>query len=489
MNLSHSFINIINILFSTALLACLFVCSVFQYQDVLNNLRYNNANYYCLCRYLASAAYGINISAQSSTTYSPFYLMYLRQPRGQGQLNATLTECPMQPVVETMQASDIDQVVSACTEIESIVRSKIAVAQNRQCEQYASRLKKGVKTFTFKVGDLILKRNVRKLSRKGDRLQSDWLGPYVIRDISDKGQVALQEPDNGRELTVRVNISQLKPYHDMQILADGQCVEPVEAISHCNGNCVCSTIEPLECDLVVTDNYVTADPNAVVSNECLDAVSDAGIHVIESTYCFPGNGVTGEANFCYDSIFTVNAPQVNEPTVFVIVGDDVMHATPSGYDTCTVDAVRLDGAAVDDVMFDSGNDHETETDMLNSGIACSQKQAMDCDITLDKNVYLFSALDVLCSIALKSDASSIPNGADVVVGSSVDCSEHPMTSGRSKLKPFRFMATHLGRWISIQDVQKVTVNDSTLTCEDLETLKDNNWLGTAVLSLNECYIK
>lgn len=62
----------------------------------------------------------------------------------------------------------------------------ILLAQDRQKKAYDSHKKK-VKTFTFKVGEEVLKANKRKEGRKGGKLQSNWTGPFSITSISEKG--------------------------------------------------------------------------------------------------------------------------------------------------------------------------------------------------------------------------------------------------------------------------------------------------------------
>ena len=51
-------------------------------------------------------------------------------------------------------------------------------AQDKQKEAYAKRKSKGVKTFDLKVGDQVLKKNMRNLQRKGGATEPLWAGPY-----------------------------------------------------------------------------------------------------------------------------------------------------------------------------------------------------------------------------------------------------------------------------------------------------------------------
>ncbi|KAI0218016.1 hypothetical protein LSAT2_030252, partial [Lamellibrachia satsuma] len=58
------------------------------------------------------------------------------------------------------------------------VLANVQVAQERQTKEYARRQTKGVKVFDFKVDDMVLRRNMKNVGRKGGKLESQWIGPY-----------------------------------------------------------------------------------------------------------------------------------------------------------------------------------------------------------------------------------------------------------------------------------------------------------------------
>lgn len=58
------------------------------------------------------------------------------------------------------------------------VLQNIEAAQKHQKAEFAKRKKKGVKVFDLKVGDTVLRRNMRPLSRKGGQMETKWSGPY-----------------------------------------------------------------------------------------------------------------------------------------------------------------------------------------------------------------------------------------------------------------------------------------------------------------------
>ena len=57
----------------------------------------------------------------------------------------------------------------------------------------------------------MLRWNTRKVTRKGDRLADEWLGPYTITDMTDKGLCTLGD-GKGTDIKRKVNAGQLKPF-------------------------------------------------------------------------------------------------------------------------------------------------------------------------------------------------------------------------------------------------------------------------------------
>jgi hypothetical protein len=89
------------------------------------------------------------------------------------------------------------------------IKENILKSQDSQKMKYNKRQQKGVKVFTFKAGDQVLRKNTRKLGRKGSRLEQDWLGPYIIQQVL-KSTVVLEK--DGKSLQTKVSHNQIKPY-------------------------------------------------------------------------------------------------------------------------------------------------------------------------------------------------------------------------------------------------------------------------------------
>ena len=86
----------------------------------------------------------------------------------------------------------------------------ISVEQEKQKAQFAKRKTK--KSETIGVGMQVLKYNANKWTRKGDRLQPEYSGPYTIEDIAT-GKVTLRNKDTNQVLKRKCAIKDLKIYH------------------------------------------------------------------------------------------------------------------------------------------------------------------------------------------------------------------------------------------------------------------------------------
>ena len=53
------------------------------------------------------------------------------------------------------------------------------MAQTQMKDVYAKRVNKGVKTFDLSPGDLVLKKNMKNIARKGGQMDVKWTGPYT----------------------------------------------------------------------------------------------------------------------------------------------------------------------------------------------------------------------------------------------------------------------------------------------------------------------
>ena len=59
----------------------------------------------------------------------------------------------------------------------------VDAAQDKQKKEYARRKGKGVKVYDLKVGQPVLRRNMRNVGRKGGKMDVKWIGPYTLVDL------------------------------------------------------------------------------------------------------------------------------------------------------------------------------------------------------------------------------------------------------------------------------------------------------------------
>lgn len=79
-----------------------------------------------------------------------------------------------------MKFEDVDVYIEKFVELRKKldvnVKQNVEVAQARQKKHYDRRHQSG----SYKLGDVVLLKNMRKLSKKGDKLKPNWTGPYEV---------------------------------------------------------------------------------------------------------------------------------------------------------------------------------------------------------------------------------------------------------------------------------------------------------------------
>ena len=81
-------------------------------------------------------------------------------------------------VTEEDRQAWVDKAAQDNTDVHSKVLMNIEKAQERQVKQFEKRKNKGVKVFELTRGDLVLRRDMKNVGRKGDRMAPKWTGPY-----------------------------------------------------------------------------------------------------------------------------------------------------------------------------------------------------------------------------------------------------------------------------------------------------------------------
>ena len=75
------------------------------------------------------------------------------------------------------------------------MKANVAAAQQRQKKHYDVRHQEG----SFKAGQMVLLQNKKKLSRKGDKLASNWTGPYEVAECVGNNCYRLRKSDESKQ--------------------------------------------------------------------------------------------------------------------------------------------------------------------------------------------------------------------------------------------------------------------------------------------------
>ena len=72
----------------------------------------------------------------------------------------------------------VEKLIELRKKLDTEVKGNVCEAQKRQKKQYDIKHQQGY----FKVGQSVLMKNMKKLSKKGDRMDPNWTGPYGVAE-------------------------------------------------------------------------------------------------------------------------------------------------------------------------------------------------------------------------------------------------------------------------------------------------------------------
>lgn len=156
--------------------------------------------------------FSIRTAVQESTKCTPFFLMHGREAKL--PLEAEKSE----EILHSSQLADvqvtIDRLQGVRKNIFPQVSECINKSQAKQKEQYKQRhgLHQSSES-EIKKGDLVLRLNMVKRTKKSHKYESTWNGPYKVLEISKYGACRLQRSDSITTGIVNANINQLKMYN------------------------------------------------------------------------------------------------------------------------------------------------------------------------------------------------------------------------------------------------------------------------------------
>ena len=122
------------------------------------------------------------------------------------------------------ELGDVQHTIERLSELrEKIFASankNIEASQKKQKEQYKKRKGLGEDRH-IKEGDLVLRLNMLKRTKKGHKREDTWRGPYKVPEVTEHGCCRLLCTSTKKEIKQKVNISQLKIYLDPEITMKG----------------------------------------------------------------------------------------------------------------------------------------------------------------------------------------------------------------------------------------------------------------------------
>ena len=148
---------------------------------------------------LPCVLFALQISKHSSSSMSPYRVLYQRDPilpfQFMDQLkNSSLnsaSDCLNLPESDDPVCYSVEKLEEICKNIFSQTYQNVKKAQKHQAKCYNAR-HSGI---PFKIGEKVLKRNMRDASHK-QKMRNNYTGPYQITGISSNGQYYLKDKYN-----------------------------------------------------------------------------------------------------------------------------------------------------------------------------------------------------------------------------------------------------------------------------------------------------
>lgn len=136
------------------------------------------------------------VQKQRSTNYSPYFLLFGREPVLPIDLELLSEGTEDDPAYAEELKSSTNAFLEMRKNVLAKARENIKVAQDIQKKEYDKRYTTDCQ---IKVGDKVLSRNLRRDDLKGDWRQQPYLGPYIAHSF-DNGAFKLQSIKTGQIL-------------------------------------------------------------------------------------------------------------------------------------------------------------------------------------------------------------------------------------------------------------------------------------------------
>lgn len=151
--------------------------------------------------HLQAIVFAYNSSIQLTTSFSPHFLLYGREPRLPLEADATITN-----------SSTLEDIITNMNKAREIAREKIKCTQARHADYY-NRNRQAV---SFKVGDVVMLRKDKRKKGYSPKLFRYWYGPYEIKERISDVNFVLEAERRGKTYKETVHAEKLKHYIQRQ---------------------------------------------------------------------------------------------------------------------------------------------------------------------------------------------------------------------------------------------------------------------------------
>ena len=127
---------------------------------------------------------------------------------------------PMEYIVPSLRVAtltemiDVDTVEETLLQLIHLEEEQLIVGFHQNVEKQRQKVwhDRHIKSTQFSIGGLVIMYDNKFFKHPGN-IGTHWLGPYVVKEITDEGVVNLEKLD-GMEVKKLINGSRLKPYFD-----------------------------------------------------------------------------------------------------------------------------------------------------------------------------------------------------------------------------------------------------------------------------------
>jgi len=159
-------------------------------------------NQECWPQVLPGILFAYRTSKQSSTGFTPFFLLYGRTAKlpiecTQSESEDQSCQGVAKEIIDDLQPDEIKQRLEVIMSLRGKISKKVAEnildAQEKQRRDYQARHKSKQ---DFEVGDKVLVWNTRRADRKGGKMSDPWLGPYIVNKVCKNSLYQLRNERN-----------------------------------------------------------------------------------------------------------------------------------------------------------------------------------------------------------------------------------------------------------------------------------------------------